>query len=434
MKAELRDLSEIRKSLIVEIPTTEVDTEIEQLTQHYRRSLKVSGFRPGKAPAKLVRLRLLDQILKEVAQLLIPKALDEAVQEHGLEPIDTPTIRDVNVEEGHPLTFTATLETLPAVDPGEYQTLTLRRPPVAVTDESVAAAVEQLRERAGHFKTVEGRDVAQGDTVSVDFERRVIKSAIATDSSESGKPEQHENIEIEVGGSTNPPGFDEQLVGLSVGTSSDFTLTYPENHEVKGLAGAEVAYTVAVKAIREKVLPSLDDEFARNVGSFETLAALTEQVKADLIRQAELDADNQVRKELLGQLAGRIEGEVPEALVTREIDRRVERFVEHLIAQRVDPRRANINWDEFRKEQHEPATTTVRSMLVIDEVARKEALTVDDIELDQEVARLAERAGRTAPATRALLEKEGGIGRLKDGLRREKTINFVLNQATIVTA
>ena len=413
---------------------TEVDAGIERLSQRYRRSLKVPGFRPGKAPAKLVRLRLRDQILQEVVQDLIPKAVDEAIREHGLEPVDTPAIRDVNIEEGHPLTFTATLETLPTVDPGEYQSLTLRRPPVDVTDESVVAALERLRERAARFEAVEGRDVAQGDTVPVDLERRVIKPAIATESSEPGQPEAHENIEIEIGGSANPPGFDEQLLGLSVGTSRDFTLTYPEDHENTGLAGSEVAYTVAIKAIREKVLPSLDDEFARVLGSFDTLAALTDQVKADLVRQAELDADGQVRSELLRQLAGRVEGEVPEALIAREVDRRVERFLEHLINQRVDPRRANIDWDAFRKEQHDPATATVRSLIVIDEIARKEALTVEDAELDQEVERQAERAGRTVSAARALLEKEGGIGRLRDGMRREKAIDLVLTQATIVTA
>ena len=435
MKAELKDLSEIHKSLVVEIPTTEVDAGIERLSQRYRRTLKVPGFRPGKAPAKLVRLRLRDQILQEVVQDLIPKAVNEAIREHGLEPVDTPAIRDVNIEEGHPLTFTATLETLPTVDPGEYRGLTLRRPPVDVTDESVTAALERLRERAARFETVEGRDVGQSDTVTVDLERRVIKPAIAAESSSSpGEPEQHENIEIEIGGSANPPGFDEQLLGLTVGASRDFTLTYPDDHETKGLAGSEVAYTVTIKTIREKVLPSLDDEFARGLGSFETLAALTDQVRADLVRQAELDSDGQVRSELLRQLAGRLEGDVPEALITGEVDRRVERFVEHLIAQRVDPRRANIDWEAFRTEQQEPATATVRSMLVIDEIARKEALTVEDAELDQEVARQAEGAGRTASAARALLEKEGGIGRLKDGLRREKTIDFVLNEATIVTA
>ena len=434
MKAELKDLSETRKSLVVEIPTTAVDAGIERLSQRYRRSLKVPGFRPGKAPAKLVRLRLRDQILQEVAQELIPKAVDDAIREHGLEPVDTPAIRDVNVEEGHPLTFTAMVETLPAVDPGEYRGLTLRRSPVEVADEAVSEALERLRERVATFEPVEGRDVAQGDTVTVDLDRRVITPAIAAESNEPGAPEHHENIEIEIGGSANPPGFDEQLVGFGVGASRDFTLTYEADHEVKGLAGAEVAYTVEVKAVRQKVVPPLDDDLARGLGSFETLEALTDQVRGDLVGQAEQEADGQVRSELLRQLAGRVDGEVPEALIEREVDRRVERFVEHLMAQRVDPRQANIDWEAFRKEQREPATATVRSTLVIDEIARKEVLTVDDADVDREVERQAERAGRTASAARALLEKEGGISRLKEGLRREKAIDFVLNEATIVTA
>ena len=434
MKAELKNLSEVRKSLVVEIPTTKVDSEIERLSHRYSRSLKVPGFRPGKAPAKLVRLRLRDQILQEVAQDLIPKAVDEAIRDHGLEPVDTPAIRDVTVEEGHPLTFTAMFETLPTVDPGDYHGLTLRRPPVDIPDEAVDAALERLRERSARSEPVEGRDVAQGDTLTVDLERRVIKPALAAESQELGAPEHHEDIEIEVGGTANPPGFDEHLIGLSVGATRDFTLSYPDDHEVKGLAGAEVAYSVQIKNIRHKVLPSLDDAFARDLGTFDTLEALTEQVKTDLVRQAEQDADGQVRSELLRQLAGRVEGEVPDALIAREVDRRVERFVEHLIAQRVDPRRANIDWEAFRKEQHEPATATVRSMLVIDEIARKETLTVEETEIDEEVARQAERAGRTVSAARALLEKEGGIGRLKEGMRREKAIDLVLTQATIVTA
>ena len=154
MKAELTDLSETRKDLAVEIPTAEVDSEIERLSQRYRRTVKMPGFRPGKAPAKLVRQRLRDQILSDVAQDLIPKAVDEAIRERGLEPVDTPAVRDVNVEEGHPLTFTASFETLPQVDPGEYRQLTLRRPPVDITDAAMAEAMDTLRQRAARLETV----------------------------------------------------------------------------------------------------------------------------------------------------------------------------------------------------------------------------------------------------------------------------------------
>ena len=195
-----------------------------------------------------------------------------------------------------------------------------------------------------------------------------------------------------------------------------------------------MAYKIKLKLIRKKILPELDDDFARDLGKFDSLEALTTQVKTDLASQAELDADGQVRSELLQKLANSIAGEVPEALIDQEIDRRVQRFVEHLIAQRVDPRQANIEWDTFRKEQREPATATVRSMLVIDEIARKESLTIKEEEFEAELKRQAERAGRTLSAARALLEKDGGIVKLKEGLRREKTIDFILKEATIVTA
>ncbi len=431
MKAELTDLSETRKNLAVEIPTAAVDSEIERLSQRYRRTVKMPGFRPGKAPTRLVRQRLRDQILNEVAQDLIPKAVDEAIRDRGLEPVDTPSIRDVNVEEGHPLTFIATFETLPSVDPGEYRQLTLRRPPVAITDDAVAEAMETLRQRAARLEAVTGRGVGHGDSVAVDLERRSVSPS---GSGGAEKPETHENVDVEIGGAGNPPGFDEQLTGLTVDTTREFTIHFPDDHATQELAGTDVAYTVTVKAIRERVLPDLDDEFARDVGKFDTLDALTAQVREDLQHQAEHEADAKVRSELMTQLSTRIEKEIPEALVEAEINRRIEHFVGHLMSQHVDPRQANIDWDAFRQEQREPAAATVRSTLVIDEIAKREDIAVEDVDVEKELERQAEHAGHTVSATRALIEKEGGLDRLTSGLLREKTIDFLLNEATVVTA
>ena len=431
MKTEFIDLSETRKNLVVEIPTIEVDREIDRLSKRYGRSVKVPGFRPGKVPAKVARRRFRDQILHDVAQDLVPKAVDQALREHGLDPVATPAIRDVSVEEGRPLTFTATFETLPPIDPGEYHGLTLRRSPVEIDDEAVDKALAQLRERAAKVEPVKGRPVERGDTLTLDVERRVTPSA-GRDEAPSSAPERHQDVTVEVGGPANPPGFDDELVGLRAGESHEFTLTYPETHEVQELAGRQVGYAVLVKDIRQRVLPDLDDEFARDLGEFDSLAALRDRVRADLNEAGERESDREVRAELLKQLATRVTVEVPDALISRDIDRRAEQLVGHLLAQRIDPRQANVDWDKFRDDQRAAATDTVRSTLVLDEIAKREVIEVSNADIEAEVGRQAERSGRTPAAMRALIEKEGGVGHLATGLRREKAIDFLLAGATIV--
>ena len=431
MKTEFIDLSETRKNLEVEIPTVEVDREIGRLSKHYGRSVKVPGFRPGKVPAKVVRQRFRDQILNDVVNDLVPKAVNQALREHRLNAVGTPTIRDVTVEEGRPLTFTATFETIPPIDPGEYRSFTLRRSPVEIDDEAIDKALAQLRERAAKLESAEGRPVECGDTVTLDLERRVVSSAGHAEGSNSAT-KRHQNVTVEVGGTANPQGFDDELMGLRAGASHKFTLNYPDTHEVKELAGRHVSYRVLVKDIRQRVLPDLDDEFARDFGELDSLAALRDRVKVGLREAGERESDREVRADLLKQLATRVTAEVPDELISRDIDRRAEHMVSHLLAQRIDPRQANINWDKFRDDQRPAATDTVRSTLVLDEIAKREEIEVSDADIQAEIGRQAERSERTPAAMRALIEKEERINQLATGVLREKVIDFLLANATIV--
>ena len=196
----------------------------------------------------------------------------------------------------------------------------------------------------------------------------------------------------------------------------------------------KASYSVTIKAIKSRVVPELDDEFAKDIGPFDSLGELREQIVENLQRESEEAADQQVRANVLKQMSGRAQFEVPEVLVKKETDRRVEELARRLIQQQVDPMKANINWEEFREQQHEPAIEAVRSALVLDEIARRENLTVDDTDIDREVTRYAERAGRTPAALRARLEKEGGLHRLQTSVRREKAVDFLLSRTTIATA
>src|SRR5688500_13363289 len=168
MKTDLVDVNDTRKNLRVEIPSTVVDAEIDRIARDYSRKARIPGFRPGKAPARVIKQRFKEQILHDVAHDLIPRAMDDALRAKGVEPVDTPDIRDVTVEEGHPLTFPASFDTLPPCDPGDSSTMSLRRPAVAIDDEAVAQALQRLRNRASRYEPVEGRGVDHGDTVVID--------------------------------------------------------------------------------------------------------------------------------------------------------------------------------------------------------------------------------------------------------------------------
>jgi trigger factor len=437
MKADLVDVNDTRKNLHVEVPKEIVDAEIDRITRDYSRRARIPGFRPGKAPARVIKQRFKEQILHDVAHDLIPRVLDDALRERGVEAVDTPDIRDVNVEEGQALTFTASFDTLPPFEPGDFGSISLRRPSARVEEEAVDVALSRLRERAARFEPVEGRGVVEGDIVTVDLLRydRGEAGKVADGPRGPGaadvRPDAHTDVNVELGAKANPPGFDEQLLGLDAGNTKTFTITYPAEYAIKELAGTAVDYTVTIKGIRRRVLPELDDEFAKDLGEFETLAALRARVREDLEHEARHHAQRELRANLMKQLAARLPFDVPASLVEHEMERRIEEFARRLIEQKIDPRHAGIDWDAFRESQREVAREAVASALVIDEVARREAIAVSDTELEAEVARYAERTGRTPPAVRASLEKEGGMSRVYAGLRREKAIDFLMTRATI---
>jgi len=284
MKTEFQDVSETQKTLTIEIPSTVVDAEIDRVARGYSKQARLPGFRPGKVPSTIIKQRFRDQIHHDVMHDLIPRAVEEALQERGIEPVATPDIKDVSLSEGQPLKFTAAIETVPPFDPGDLSTISLRQPSSAITDDAVEKTLERLRERGAKHETVEGRPVAEGDTAVVDLDR--------TDP--DGKVDHHEGVSVELGAAGNPPGFDENLVGLNAGDEKTFVVRFPDDYAVKEMANTAVSYTAKVKEVRRKVLPALDDEFAKDVGPFESLTQLRDRVRTDM----QADADQHASRAL----------------------------------------------------------------------------------------------------------------------------------------
>jgi trigger factor len=426
MKTEFTDVSATQKTITIEIPVDIVDAEINRIAKGYTKQARIPGFRPGKVPTTLVKRRFKEQILHDVAHGLIPRAVDEALQERGIEPVNTPNIKDVALEEGQPLKFTAAIETVPPFDVGDLSTIEATRHSTEVNDEAVEKTLQQLRQRGAKYEPVESRGVEDGDTVVLDIERKDANGGA------DATPDRHADVSLELGSPANPPGFDAQLLGLRTGETKTFTIHFPEDYTVKEMANTDVEYTVTVKDIRRKVLPELDDEFAKDLGAFESLDELRDRVRADLQQESEEHARQHLRTDLLKQLSDRVTFDLPPSLVEREMDRRIEEFASRLMQQNVDPRQAGIDWGQFRESQREPARASVASALALDEIARREGLTVSAEDVEKEIERFAVRAGRTPAALRAQLEKEGSVARLAAGLRREKAVDLVLSRARIL--
>lgn len=426
MKSEIVDVNETRRDLTVEVPSTAVDEAIGHAAAKIGRAAKIPGFRPGKVPVTVVRQRFKGEIMQDVAETLISRAVGEALVERGVEPIDTPEIKDLVLEEGKPLTFKASFDVVPPFDPGDLTTIEATQPAAAVADEVVNQALDRLRERAARFEAVETGAVEADHTVVVSLERQ------GTDKDgKKGESDKHDQVSIELGTPSNPPGFDAEMIGVTPGATKIFTIAYPADYTIAELAGGTVDYTVTLKEIKKRVVPPLDDELAKDLGEFDSLDALRTRVREDLEHEAMHAAERQLRQDVLKQLAARVPFAVPATLVEREIDRRLEDFARRLMDQRVDPRQANIDWKAFREGQRAPATEAVGSAIVLDEIARREHVAVTDADLDAELQRYAEQTGHTVPSIRARLQKDGELGRLAAGLRREKAVSLVLSKANI---
>ena len=433
MKSGITELSETRRRLDVEIPAADVDAAIDRLARRHRGRARVPGFRPGKVPMRIVRQRFKEDILHDAASDLVPAAVEAALQEHAVTTVDAPDVREISIDEGEPLTFHALFEVMPSIAALDYDALTLRRRPVTPDAGAEERALEQLRRRASRAVPVTDRPLETGDVATLDLIRRA-EGGDGGDGGAGRFDEPPQRATVELGSDGNPPGFDDELVGLSVGDSKTFVLTYPEGSAPSELAGRRVTHEVTVREHHRRELPDVDDAFAKSVGDFESLEALKGRIAEDLRREAEIETRRGVRRDLLGQLASRLTAEVPEALVEREIARRLEQVAGAMAQQGMDPRTANVDWNALREEQRAPALEAVRASLVLDEVARREDVSVGDEDVEQELARHAERLGQTPAAVRARLDRDGGVARLAESLRREKAIDLLLSRATIVTA
>jgi trigger factor len=422
LKVEYNEETSVRKSLAFEIEADVVSREIEARAQHYARRVKIPGFRPGKIPAAVIRQRFRQQVLEDVAEKLVNQVVHEELEGRGLRPLATPRVTDLKIDEGQPLTFRAVFETLPLVELPEYKGLQVKGSKAEVEEADVERELGRLREEAARFDPVEGRPAVQGDFVVLD---------VAWKTAEGGPGGKDENVLVEVGSDDNHQDLNAALQGMSPGETKDVHLVYPEDHPSKSLAGQTRDYTVTMKAVKAKVLPALDDEFAKDLGEWDSLAALRDTVRKRLRDAAERKADREVKNALIEALVEKAGFEVPDALVERHMNARTESAARGLAYQGVDPTKVGMDWKQYREAQREDSVKAAKADILLDEIARREGIQASDAEVDAELGRYAESLKKSKDSVRARMEKEGDLAVLRARIREEKTLDLLKANARL---
>ncbi|HXM23509.1 MAG TPA: trigger factor [Terriglobales bacterium] len=444
--------SSTKREIQVEIPAAEVARETDTLIQKYQKLARIPGFRTGHAPASIIKQRFAEGIKSDVVDALVPRYFRKETDKLGLMPVSQPRVTDLHVHDGEPLRFKASFEVMPTIRVEDYKELRADKPAISVTDEEVEQSLKSLQEQRATFTSIEGSPLGDGDfaQVSLDGQPKDADDGSATaspatpdstrpDSIKPGStkpgptgsnPVHMDDILVEIGGQGTMPEFTENLRGVSAGDERTFDVVYPQDFSDQRLAGKTFTYSVQVKAIKQKSLPELNDQFAKELGEFADLGDVRKRIREGMEAEKKHNAEREAKDKLVAELVKRNDFEVPEALVEHQIDIRLDRGLRALAAQGMkteDMKKMDLN--RLRGGQRDQAVQEVKAALLLEKIAEEEKIEVSDAEIDREVVALAEQSKQTPEAIRSRLTRDGALDRIRNRIRNEKTLDFLYRQS-----
>jgi trigger factor len=419
MKVNAEELSPTKKRLQVEIPPPQVQEAVESLYQDLNKRVRIKGFRPGRTPRDVLERRYGDYIREQAISHLINETYPQAISQQSLEPIAPPTIDTGELAPERPFTYSAIVEVRPRIEVTGYKGLRLKGKKEKVTPKEVSGELERLRMMHSQLEPVTGRDrVQKGDVVLLDFQGLLDTRPIR-----DGKAE---NYLLEIGSGTMVPGFEEGLIGKKQGVQEEIQVVFPDDHPRKDLTGKEVTFHVAIKEIRQRVLPPLDDEFAKDVGDYENLDALRERITTDLAEAKEHRLTEELRQAVIDQLLQANPVEIPSYLVQRRTDELLQDLKLRMAAQHreLPPEEEQKAQGEYQKV----AEREVRAFLLLEEIARQESIEASSEEVQERLGRMARAYQRPLEELRQNTSLMAAVQR---GVEREKVLDFIIAEAEV---
>ena len=413
-------LEKSQVALTIEVGAAEFEAAVEKAYQKMRRKINVPGFRPGKAPRKMIeRMYGAEVFFEEAINIAFPEAYEAAVEQEKLQVVGYPAVEMVGEVTKDGFTFKATAPVYPEVTLGEYKGLKAEKPEVKVTAADVDERLKTLADRNTRLVSVD-REAKSGDTAVIDFEGFLNGKPF-----EGGKGENHN---LELGSGSFVPGFEDQVIGMKAGEEKDIDITFPENYH-EDLAGKAVVFKVKVHEVKEKEVPEMDDEFAKDVSEFDTLKDLKADLKKKITEERQKDADRVFEENLMNQVAENITADIPDVMVENQARQYLDNFKAQISRQ--------FPYEEYKKmtgmddekllaDAKEPALRQVKMDLAVAAIIKAENIEASDEDVEAEYKKMAEQFGMDVDMVKKYLVKE----QVQDQLLSQKAVAVVVDSAT----
>ena len=423
MKASVEEISAIKRKISVEIPEDQVVKEVDSLYKDLGKKAKIKGFRPGKVPRNILERYFKDYVKAEAIQKLIEESYPKALSETELQPVSPPAIDPGEFEGGKPFQYSAVIEIKPDFKPEGYTGLKIEGKKEEVKDEEVEQRLKALQNLHANLNTIsEVRPIQTGDYVIVDYEAKAEGKPL-----EGGKAI---DFTVEVGSGQFIPTFEEKLIGLRLEEEKEIEVSFPADYGYQKWAGKTISFHVKIKEIKAKILPPLDDEFAKDLG-YSSLEELRAKLKGEVEKEKALALEQQLKDQLVNQLIEANPFEVPESLVEEQAKAMVSDTKLRLAAQGVVLKNLGVSEEKLQGDYQAMAQKQVKTFLILEKIASQEGIAVTDEEADNRLKEMSERMHQPFDTVKGYYEKNGLLPEVKAGILRDKTLNFLLEKANV---
>jgi len=432
MEVRVEDAGGCRKVLHIDVPDDAVSPEYQGVLKEYSSAARIPGFRKGKAPKNVVEKRYEAEIHQETKDRLVPRVYREALDSKDIRPVAIIGVSDVELEKGRGLTLKVTVDVAPDFKLPKYRKIGLRAEKHDVTDKDVEDALQSTRERFGRFEDVEGREVREGDLVSIDYSGTIDGSPVSEIAPDGRGIGDGTDFWALAGEPEFLPGFSKGIVGSAIGDTKSLDVAFPDEYHVASLAGRNAVYEFKVKALRERRVPEIDEEFLKRMEA-ESVEDLKEKIRSELETAAEAGEKDRLKGEIAKHLLGKARFDSPQSLVEQETNAIARDMVQRMAMQGGTKEQIEARRDDIIDTAQQSSQDRVKLGYILDRIADEEEIPVSEEDLHERMESMAARYGLTVERLRAELEQRDSIDGIKSEVRAAKTLDFLLENAKVKT-